>query len=64
MAKTQTAEERRQEAAHAEAQAAQWLGCANDRRERGLDDERQMAKAQHWLDRANRARGYGDGTER
>lgn len=42
----------------AEAKAAQWLGAANMRRESGKDDSREIRKAQFWLDRANKLRGW------
>ena len=46
----------------AEAKAAQYLGNANEDREAGRSDERNLERAQRWLDKANNLRGWGEGT--
>lgn len=50
-------------ASEAEARAARWLARGNDAKEQGKDAlaERHYARAQAWLDLANRLRGNGDG---
>lgn len=45
-------------AADCEAWASYWLAEANKRQEHGLDDQKQLGKAQYWLDRANKAKGW------
>ncbi len=43
-----------------EARASKWLSDANEQAERGNKEkaERLYEKAQHWLDKANTARGW------
>lgn len=50
---------RAQKAVNAERLASRWLADGNEARERGRKEiaERRYAKAQYWLDRANKLRG-------
>lgn len=43
---------------NAELRAAEWLAKANERREAGKSDEREIEKSTYWLARANRLRGW------
>ncbi len=53
-------EQRRHDIVVAEDRASKWLGDANEAGERGqkAKEERCLAKAQYWLDRANKLRGW------
>jgi hypothetical protein len=55
-----TVEER---VAHAEAMSSRHLGNYNEALEAGRvkDAEKQLAKSQHWLDVANKLRGWDEG---
>jgi hypothetical protein len=49
-----------EKAVEAEAKAGQWLGAFNELNEAGKakQAERALGKAQFWLDRANKLRGW------
>lgn len=58
-----TTRSREDQITHAEAMAARYLGNYNEELEAGRTKgaEKMLAKSQHWLDRANTLRGWGEG---
>lgn len=60
-----TTEKKRAAIAHAEAMAAHWLALGNQALENGNPDlaQRHFERSGKQLDKANRLRGYGDGTD-